>query len=90
MNLSKTVGTSYPGTAYDPVLKKVVVWSGGKSVYALDPTTGNVSETVGGGSDPGSPALNGTYGRFRYSPALDAYVVTNSISKNVFVFKPAR
>ncbi len=79
-----------PGVAWDPVLKRIVIWGNGPNVYSLDRDT-NVwqkhapapTNTV----NPGQRASNGTFGRFRYMPRFNAYVVVNSINANVFVYK---
>ncbi len=79
-----------PGFVYDPVIKKFVGWGGGTSVYTLDPDTWiwtqiNVSE--GNTINPGSQNDRGTYGRFRYIPSKNAYVVVNRTNENVFIYK---
>ncbi len=79
-----------PGVQWDPILKRIVVWGNGTNLYSLDRTT-NVwqrhtpapTNTV----DPGQRADNGSFGRFRYMPRYNAYIVVNSINANVFVYK---
>jgi hypothetical protein len=78
---------SAPGFAFDPALEQFVGWSGGSSVYTLDPTNWEWSEIQGGGATPGSADSNGTYGRFRYIPSKNAYIAVNRTSENVFLFK---
>jgi MYXO-CTERM domain-containing protein len=77
-------GASFPGVDYDPVLDRVVAWNGGP-VYALDPET-RVWTAI---DAPGAPSAhaNGTFGRFRYVPSVNAFVSVNSIDENVFFFK---
>lgn len=87
---TQILGTVYPGVAYDPVSDRVVAWDGGATVYTLnmdtlvwtrrDPAAGN---TV----IPTDSQGNGTYGRFRYVPSRNAFVVVNSIDEDVYVYK---
>ena len=76
------------GFAYHPPSDRFVAWKNGSDVYTLDPatlvwtrhpTTGSVS--------PGSEAKNGTYGRFRFIPSKNLFIVVNSTTKNVFVYR---
>jgi len=39
--------------------------------------------------DPGPQLSTGTFGRFRYVPALDLFVVMNGVQRNVFVYRLA-
>lgn len=80
-----------PGLVYDPVIGKLVAWGSGSTVYSLDvasrtwaahPAANNVS--------PGSPYggnYNGTFGRFRYIPSRNMYIVVTSIDRNVFLYR---
>lgn len=94
-NLGATGGTEIeatntPGFEYDPKSDRMVAWSGGGKVYSLDldkkawtgldpaPTSGPV---------PGAANMNGTFGRFRYSPAKNVFVVVSTVDTNVFVYK---
>ena len=95
INLSTTgdqsiVNTSAPGLAYDPVSKKLVGWRGGADVYALD--TGTMHWTklplaVTNAVTPTAANSNGTYGRFRYIPSKNAFVVVNRVDENVYFYK---
>lgn len=79
-----------PGLAYDPVADRIVGWNGGPEVYTLDlddltwavhpPAATNTTT-------PTDPAERGTYGRFRYLPARNAYVLVNGVDDNVFFYK---
>jgi len=80
------VGKGYPGVAYDSINDRIVAWSGGDTVYSLNPDTKVwTSSTYSGG--PGSAMSNGTFGRFQYSQAANAFVVVNSVDQNTFVLK---
>lgn len=86
------LGTTYPGVDYDPVRDRVVAWNGGDSVYSLDmdALVWSVATAPGGpgplppSSGTGSP---GTHGRFRYSPASNAFVVVNGVSTDAYAFR---
>jgi hypothetical protein len=83
---SAIVGSAYPGLAYDPVRDRIVAWNGGNTVYSLDMDTKVwTADTYTGG--PGAAQGNGTYGRWAYSSALNAFVLVNSITQNAFVFR---
>lgn len=76
------------GFAYSPVLDRFVAWSGGQKAAVLDLQTAKWTEIAGTGDDPGVQASNGTYGRFRYSPARNVFVVVSGTKRNVFLWKP--
>jgi len=80
------VSKGNPGLDYDPVRDRIVGWSGG-AVYALNPETKAWIATDAPGAPPPSPY--GTYGRWRYVPSLDAFIVVTAVSGNVHFFKPA-
>ncbi len=46
------------------------------------------TELTASGDDPGPRASNGTYGRFRYSPARNVFIVVSGTTQNVFLWKP--
>ena len=66
----------YPGMAYDPDLKRVVLWAGGGTVYLLDPDTKSCAAVTYPGG-PGTQQPNGTHGRFRYFPSLGLFALLN-------------
>ena len=73
-----------PGVDYDPTLDRIVGWYGG-SPYILNPetkvwTTGTATGAPGVGS-------NGIYGRWRYVPSVNAFVVVTSADDNVYFYK---
>ncbi len=79
-----------PGIVYDPVIESIVAWESGPDVYILDldsmtwtrrpPAPAN---TV----SPGLPEPRGTYGRFRYIPSRNAFILVNATDQNVFFYK---
>ncbi len=76
-------GRYRPGVNYDPVLDRIVVWNGG-AAQALNMDTREWEPLA---VAPQIPFSSGTYGRFRYSPTQNAYVVVNSGRDNVLIFK---
>jgi hypothetical protein len=85
--LSAPIGPAV-GLAYSPVLDRFVAWSGGRDAAVLDLTAAKWTVVTGSGDDPGTQASNGTYGRFRYSPARNVFVVVSGTKRNVFLWKP--
>ena len=67
----------------------MIGWAGGDSVYAFNPDdkTCTAIEHPGG---PGAQNENGTFGRFRYFPALDLFAVVNDYGSNAFVLRLSR
>jgi hypothetical protein len=80
-----------PGVAFDPKTGKLVCWAGGPTVYMLDPGTYTWTSrtTTGANTSPPSAAVNGTFGRWRYVPTLNVFVVVNSVDGNLFVYRHA-
>lgn len=79
-----------PGFVYDPVREKFVGWRGGASVYTLNADTWSwekIDPASGNMTVPTRPNTNGTYGRFRYVPSIDAFILVNHTHENVFVYK---
>jgi len=77
-----------PGLAYHAASGHLIAWAGGKDVYRLDLGTLTWTKVAGSGTvDPGPAATRGTYGRWRYVPSLDVFVVVSSVDANVFVYR---
>jgi hypothetical protein len=72
------------GLDYDPTTDKIVGWRGG-SPYILDPVT--KAWTVGTSTGAPSQGMNGIYGRWRYVPSVNAFVVVTGIDDNVYFYK---
>lgn len=76
---------SAPGFDYDSKADQFVAWKGG-APYILDLQ----SKTWQTGSAAGAPASqvrNGTYGRWRYLPEYNVFILINGASSNVFFYK---
>jgi hypothetical protein len=81
-----------PGFDYHPPSGCLVAWSGGADLFALDAGRlhwTRLTSTPGPGGDPGPQNRTGTYGRFRYSNALDAFVLVNGVEQNVWLIRPS-
>jgi len=78
-------GGANPGFEYDPLRDRYAGWNDG-AVYMLDPDT----KVWASYDPPGAPAasMNGTYGRWRYVPSLDVYVVVTGVDTDVHFYKP--
>jgi hypothetical protein len=79
-----------PGVVYDPVSDKFVAWSGGANVYTLNMDTRVWTRVAPASTNTVIPTAannTGTYGRFRYIPSKNAFIVVNSIDENVFIYK---
>jgi hypothetical protein len=77
-----------PGLAYEPEGKFIVGWAGGDTVILFHPETRTcTSQTYPGG--PPSPQENGTFGRFRYFPALGVFALVNDWKQNAFLLRLA-
>lgn len=84
------VDSGCPGLQYDPVIDKLVGWKGGAEVWTLDLQTltwKKRAAAAGNKVTPGAPCRTGTYGRFRYVPSRNAYVVVNDVKGNVFFYR---
>ena len=79
-----------PGFVFDPTIEKFVGWAGGSDVYSLDPsnwTWAKISAASTNTIVPTEPALNGTFGRFQYLPAWNAYVLVNATNEDVYYYR---
>ncbi len=77
-----------PGVAYDPISDRIVAWTGGNTVYTLDPAaTTKVWTPITYSGGPGAAIAAGTYKRFAYSPSSNAFVVVNSVDSDAYALK---
>lgn len=88
------LSASYPGLAYDRALDRIVGWPDfGNAVYILDPDTKSCTvQSFAGGPPDSSHAgsahtSNGTFGRFRYFPDADIFVLVNEANTNAYVLR---
>lgn len=81
------LGKVAPGLDYDSSTKQLVAWAGG-SPYVLD--TSAVPYHWSSRSSTGAPPTStpsGVYGRFRYSPRYNVFVLVNEAKENVWFYK---
>jgi len=70
---------------YDAKADQIVAWNGG-GPYELDMTTKQWVRKSGAGAPP-APLPNGTYGRWRYLPDDNVFVLVNGVDSNVCFYK---
>ncbi len=84
------VDSASPGLSYDPVLDRLVGWKGGTEVWTLNLEKlewERVEAAAANKVTPAAPVKNGTYGRWRYIPSKNAYVVVSGVKQNVFFYR---
>ena len=81
----EVITASAPGADYDAVSDEIVAWVGG-GVWALDLETREWRHGTSEGA-PESPTSHGTYGRWRYIPRTNVFVLVNSVDDNVYFYK---
>jgi hypothetical protein len=80
----------YPGFVYDPALDRIVGYPNqGDTVYIFNPDTKSCTTQTFPNGPQNTPGSNtqGTFGRFNYFPALDAFVMVNAFDDNVYVLR---
>ena len=80
-----------PGAAYDINADRIVGWTGGSTVYSFNPATNEWQKHDAEANNLTNPgvvqATGGVFGRFRYSKRLNVYVVVDSATNNVFLYR---
>jgi hypothetical protein len=84
---SGIIGGNAVGFDYDPVSETFIAWDGGMGIYSLDLKTNTWTKPSTNGSNPGATNMNHTYGRFRYVPSKNVFVVANDVDRNVFIYR---
>jgi hypothetical protein len=86
----------HPGLSYDSNTQKIYGWPNfGNTVYSFDPTSNTCTAQTFAGGPPDSVDFNGvqyttgTYGRFQYFPAMDAFALVNSAMNNGYLLRVA-
>ncbi len=95
-------GGNSPGFMFDPNIRQFVAWDGDMgattaSVYVLKPPDGDwrtedwiwseIEPAPGNTVEPGRPNENGTYSKWQYMPAFNAYILVNRTNENVYAYK---
>ncbi len=81
---------SSPGFCYVPLIDKFVAWSDGPDVYTLDIDTMKWTRHGPAATNkviPGPPTQWGTFGRFRYVPSMNVFVLYNDVKQNAFIYR---
>lgn len=87
-----TANAKRPAMAYDSLAKSLVLWNGGTAVYTVD-TSGPVWNFTKHEADPANtvtpsaPTSAGIFGRFQYIEKYNLYVLVNSISSSVYLYR---
>jgi hypothetical protein len=74
-----------PGVDYDPTSDSIVGWDGG-GPWVLDLASKKWAQKSSSGA-PNAQAMNGTYGRFRYVPRLNVFILVNGVDDDVVFYK---
>lgn len=80
---------SAPGVDYDGAADALVAWANEGGPYALDLTTRTWTRGSGDGA-PVSSNSGGTFGRWRWVPAYNVFILVNSVDENVRFYKHTR
>lgn len=76
---------SAPGFDYDTKADQFVAWKGG-APYILDLAT-KTWKTGNAAGAPTAQAKNGTFGRWRYVPEYNVFILVNGAGSNVYFYK---
>lgn len=84
----------HPGVVYHPISKRMVIWNGGRAVWAFDTNTWAIQK-FNNDNGPAPFALNtnadpktaGVYSRWQYVPDYDVFIASNHSSENVWLNK---
>jgi hypothetical protein len=88
-NTPSLVNDASPGAAYEPVADRIVAWSGGSNVYALNMDTGAWSQVAINAGPTASAPIQGTFGRWGYVPQYRVFALINGVDQNAWVFRLA-
>ena len=86
-NAPGALSQSSPGIAYDPVADRIVVWSGGSNVYALNMDTQVWGQVATNQGPTSAASAQGTFGRWAYIPQYGVFALVNDIDQNAWVFR---
>ena len=84
------VKAASPGFEYNQKLDCFVAWSGGSDVFTLNLDTKvwtKVAPAPENTVTPTAATQTGTFGRFRYCPNKDVYVVVNGVLEDVYIYR---
>jgi hypothetical protein len=78
---------SAPGIDYDSAADDLVAWPNRGAPYALDLETKEWVIGGGVGAPDSSTGTFGTFGRWRYVPEYNVFILVNSVDENVYFYK---
>jgi hypothetical protein len=81
----EVITASGPAVDYDPVTDDLVAWVGG-GAWVLDLDTREWTQGTSTGAAE-VPSPRGTYGRWRYIPRANVFILVNSVDANVYFYK---
>lgn len=87
----KAQNANAPGFVWDTAARLFVAWSGGSTLYTLDPHTWRWTARPAAhvnGAEPPVAQPNGTFGRFQYDVKHNCFVLANAIDQNVYIYSP--
>jgi hypothetical protein len=84
------VNENSPGVGYDPVADRIVAWSGGSDVFALNMDTGVWSQVATNAGPSALAPVQGTFGRWGYIPQYRLFALINGVDQNAWVFRLAK
>jgi hypothetical protein len=81
-----------PGLVFDSKADRLTAWCSKGDVYTLDVdkriwTRHPARSSVEPGDPATTPRIRGTFGRFRYMPEYNAYILANGVRSNVFLYR---
>ena len=80
-----------PGLAFDIASDRVVGWYGGSTVYSLNldnnQWTAHSALSSNKATPPSVTTYGGVYGRFRYSPTLNVFIMVNETNQSVYLYR---
>lgn len=83
------LGPEAPGFEWSPVDNKMVGWVGGTKVITMDTTYACVEVAASDSNTvtPNNPSPYGTFGRWRYVPKHNVFIVVNSSDSSVYFYR---
>lgn len=76
-----------PGLAWSTVDRKLIGWAGGSHVITMDSTYTCTDVAPNDTVVPDAPQLAGTYGRWRYVPEHNVFILVNRTDGSVYFYR---
>src|SRR5690606_14273969 len=83
------INSNGPGLEWSTVDRKLIAWTGGSQVITMDSTYTCAEVTPGLGNmvSPDAPQAYGTFGRWRYIPKYNVFIVVKEATGNVYFYR---